>query len=255
MSLERIRIVLVDTTHPGNIGGAARAMKNMGLSQLCLVSPQGFPGVEATARASGADAVLEGAMVCHTLDEAIADCGLVIGTSARRRSIEWPMLTPRECAQTLLEHATLEHATQAQATVALLFGQERAGLTNEAVDQCRYLVTIPTQGEFASLNLASAVQIMAYEILLAHGSASTDAPVVESPTGVPTALAPQQNRQGFYEHLERVLIELDFLDPEHPRRLMRKLTRMFNRTDLTTEEVNILRGILTQVQKQQARQP
>ncbi|NOZ11459.1 MAG: RNA methyltransferase [Gammaproteobacteria bacterium] len=251
MSLDRIRIVLVDTTHPGNIGGAARAMKNMGLSQLCLVSPQGFPGAEATARASGADAVLEGAMVCHTLDEAIADCGLVIGTSARRRSIEWPMLTPRECAQTLLEHATLEHAT-----VALLFGQERAGLTNEAVDQCRYLVTIPTQGEFTSLNLASAVQIMAYEILLAHGSARTDVPVVaSSPMGTSPALATQQNRQGFYEHLERVLVELDFLDPEHPRRLMRKLTRMFNRTDLTAEEVNILRGILTQVQKQQPRQP
>ena len=167
--------MLIDTTHPGNIGGAARAMKNMGLSQLCLVSPQGFPSAEATARASGADAVLEGAVVCHTLDEAITGCGLVIGTSARRRSIEWPALSPRECAQTLLEHA-------AQSTVALLFGQERAGLTNDAVDQCRYLVKIPTQDEFASLNLASAVQIMVYEILLASASASTDtqAPVAEA---------------------------------------------------------------------------
>ncbi|HEC13812.1 MAG TPA: RNA methyltransferase [Acidiferrobacteraceae bacterium] len=247
MFLDRIRIVLVDTTHPGNIGGAARAMKNMGLSQLCLVSPQGFPSAEATVRASGANAVLEEAVVCQSLDEAIAGYGLVIGTSARRRSIEWPALNPRECAHTLLEHA-------AHSPVALLFGQERAGLTNDAVDQCRYLVTIPTQDEFASLNLAAAVQIMAYEILLA--STDAPAPVAESfPTGASTALAPQQNRQGFYAHLERVLVELDFLDPEHPRKLMRKLTRMFNRADLSTEEVNILRGILTQVQKQQTRQP
>ena len=240
MILNRIRIVLVATSHAGNIGAAARAMKTMGLSRLVLVAPQSFPDPEATARAVGAENILQAAQVTASLDEAIRDCQLVIGTSARSRRIAWPTLSPdAAAARTLGEAATHE--------VAILFGRERTGLTNEELDRCHALVHIPTDPEFSSLNLAAAVQIVAYELRRAM-PATTDLPgPVTDALGEPLASAAEVQR--FYEHLERVMTETGFLDPENPKLLMRRLMRLYNRAQLTTNEVNILRGILTAVRR------
>jgi len=239
-SLDRIRIVLVAPSHGGNIGGSARAMKNMGLRQLALVKPQDFPGDEAIARAAGAEDVLVDARVCDTLEEAIADCQLVIGTSARDRRIPWPHLSPEEGARRLVA------ASQTQ-QVALLFGRERTGLTNDELDRCQALVTIPTNPGFASLNLACAVQVLAYEIHCA-GLVMSQLPEAQSELlGEPAAAQADVDR--FYQHLEQVLVETGFLDPQNPRLLMRRLMRLFNRVELTTNEVNILRGILTAVRQ------
>jgi TrmH family RNA methyltransferase len=235
--LSNVRVVLVNTTHPGNIGAAARAMKNMGLTRLYLVAPSGFPGVEATARAAGADDVLGAAHVCPTLADALRGCHLVIGTSARPRTIAWPMLTPEMAARQLV-------AETAQGEVALLFGQERTGLTNDELDRCHALVAIPANPEFASLNLAAAVQILAYELRMAvFGSPVVDMPVPETP------LATDEDVQRLYRHMEEVLIQIRFLDPGNPRKLMRRLMRLFNRVRLDSNELNILRGILTAVQQ------
>ena len=236
MALADIRIVLVHTTHPGNIGAAARAMKNMGLASLWLVAPRCFPDPEATARATGAVDILDGARVAPTLDDAIAGCHLVIGTSARARRIEWPALDPRGCAQKLAAGA-------ASGSVALLFGQERTGLTNDELDRCHYLVTVPTSPDYPSLNLAAAVQILAYEILLAAQSAQSDARTHEASPGT------SEDMHHLYRHLEQVLVEVQFLDPDNPRLLMRRLRRLFNRANLNRNEINILRGILTAIQQ------
>lgn len=237
MSLNRIRIVLVATSHGGNIGGCARAMKNMGLARLYLVAPDEFPGTEASARAAGAEDVLERARVCASLDEAIADCQLVIGTSARGRRIAWPMLAPDEAARRVVTES-------AEREVAVLFGRERTGLTNDELDRCQVLVNIPTDPGFSSLNLACAVQVMAYEMWRAHGAgAALTAAKGTEMLGEP--LATQEEVARFYAHLEQALTETGFLDPRNPRLLMRRLMRLFNRVELTTNEVNILRGILT----------
>jgi tRNA (cytidine32/uridine32-2'-O)-methyltransferase len=237
MPLDSIRIVLSRPTHPGNIGAATRAMKNMGLRELLLVAPEKFPHPEAVARAVDAADILERARICVTLEQALGDCRLVIGTSARNRRIGWPTLMPRECAQRLVVAA-------AQGPVALVFGQERTGLTNEELDRCQYVVTIPTSPEYSSLNLASAVQILAYEIFLASivGGVRNDE-VRDEP------LATAGELQLFYEHLEQVLAQTGFLDPSNPRLLMRRLVRLFGRTELDRNELNILRGILTSVQQ------
>jgi len=238
MPLDRIRIVLVATSHAGNIGGCARAMKTMGLTRLVLVEPQRFPDPEATARAVGAEDILARATVCASLDEALADCQLVIGTSARNRRIRWPVLSPESAADLMVSEATNRE-------VAVLFGRERTGLTNDELDRCHSLINIPTATEFSSLNLASAVQIIGYELRRSWLQGKLAPRTAEDMMGEP--LASSEEVQRYYEHLQQVLVETGFLDPENPRLLMRRLMRLYNRVQLTTNEVNILRGILAAV--------
>jgi tRNA (cytidine32/uridine32-2'-O)-methyltransferase len=230
-----IRIVLVDTTHPGNIGAVARAMKNMALDELALVRPQTFPSAEATARASGADDLLVHARVVASVDEAIADCGFVIGSTARDRVQHWQVLEPRAAAaRIVVERATLP--------VAVLFGAERIGLTNEDLARCHCLLRIPASSEYPSLNLAMAVQIVCYEIFLASGAAL---PLGERST----PLASTTEMQRFYAHLDEVMQEVDFTDRTQAGvHLMGRLRRLFNRAELDENEVNILRGLLTAIQ-------
>ena len=229
------RIVLVNTSHPGNIGAVARAMKNMALSELCLVDPQRYPSAEATARASGADDLLASARCCNTLEEAIADAVLVIGASARSRSLPLPMLDPRACAR------LVDEQPESQA-VAILFGRERSGLSNEELDRCHYLVQIPSNPAYPSLNIAAAVQIIAYELRLLAGRRSNI-----GDTGIDYATTEQMEQ--FYDHLEQTLLKLEFLEPTNPRQLMRRLRRLFGRTRPDQNEINILRGILTAINK------
>lgn len=235
MFLNRIRIVLVATSHAGNIGACARAMKTMGLQRLVLVAPKQFPDPDATARAAGAEDILLQAQVCTTLDAALEDCQLVIGTSARDRRIPWPELTPNQAAERAVREASTHE-------VALLFGRERTGLTNEELDHCHALVRIPADPDFSSLNLAAAVQVLAYELRNAALAGTHTPRDAAAMLGEPLATAADVQR--FFEHLEETLTLVGFLDPENPRRLMRRLTRMFNRIELTANEVNILRGIL-----------
>jgi TrmH family RNA methyltransferase len=233
-----IRIVLVRPTHPGNVGATARAMKNMAMRSLYLVEPERFPSPEATDRAAGADDVLDSAVICTSLDEALKDCHLVIGTSARPRRIEWPTLDPAAGASRLVEGAR-------QGPVALLFGQERTGLLNSELDRCHFVVTIPADQAYSSLNLASAAQILAYEIYRAV-LAGRQGEATEAREG---RLASSDDMQRFYQHLEEVLQQIGFLDPENPRYLMRRLMRLFNRAGMDDNEMNILRGILTAIQQ------
>jgi TrmH family RNA methyltransferase len=230
-----IRIVLVDPAHPGNIGAVARAMKNMGLSELHLVRPRFFPNSEATARASGAEDVLNAATVHEHFADAIAECGLVVGTSARSRHLSFDLVEPRECA--------LQVAAAAQSgNVALVFGSERIGLTNDELSCCNLLVTIPTNSEYSSLNLAMAVQVLAYEVWLNIRPEAPSTPPLE----VPLASASEMAR--FYEHIEAVLEYIDFRDRHGGGHLMARIRRLFNRARLDQNEMNILRGILTAVQ-------
>ncbi|BAZ93624.1 tRNA (cytidine/uridine-2'-O-)-methyltransferase TrmJ [Thiohalobacter sp. COW1] len=234
--LERIRIVLVNTSHPGNIGAAARAMKTMGLSDLWLVAPAAFPDPEASALASGAEDVLSGAQVVATLDQAVADAVWVVGTSARLRAIRWPLLEPRACAARALAEA-------GQGTVALVFGRERSGLTNEELDLCHALVNIPANPDYASLNLAQAVQVLSYELRTQWlGSAVQAQQTPEHPP------ATAREMEGLFAHLEQTLYELEFISPEQPGQMMRRLRRLFTRARPDRNEVNILRGILSAAQ-------
>lgn len=238
--LDAVRIVLVETTHPGNIGATARAMKNMGLSDLRLLRPRHFPDGDARARASGATDVLEAARVHDELDEAIGDCGLVIGASARLRSLAWPMTTPREAAATIVSQSP-------STSVAVLFGREKSGLTNEEMQRCRLLMHIPANPVYTSLNLAMAVQVLAYELWIAAAGADRGGQEAEFP------LATNAEVERFYRHLEEVLLQTGFLDPNNPRQLISRLRRLFGRIDLDQNEVNILRGILASVQQPKKR--
>jgi TrmH family RNA methyltransferase len=229
-----IRFVLCETSHPGNIGAAARAIKTMGFTDLVLVSPQDFPSSHALARASGADDVLAAARVVDSLAEAVAGCALVVGASARRRSLQWPELDPRECATEALRVAQ-------SAPVAIVFGTERAGLSNAQMDLCQALVYIPANPEYSSLNLASAVQLIAYELNFALAD-------FEPPQLPEWPLAKAGEMEMFYEHLHRVMLKSGFLKPDNPRHLMRKLRRIFNRSRLDAHEMQILRGILAAVE-------
>ena len=231
-----VRIVLVGTTHPGNIGACARAMKNMGFSNLVLVNPRHFPHEEATARASGADDVLENARVVESLQEAVGDCVYVAGASARLRAIDWPLLEPRECAATLVGESR-------RGTVAAVFGPEKSGLSNADLDHCDTLLTIPTNPDYSSLNLAMAVQVITYELRLAVREEDTPAQEPDVPP------ATSEEMEYFYEHLEQVLKDIRFLNPDNPRTLMRRLRRLFIRARPDKNEVNILRGILTAVER------
>jgi len=229
-----IRIVLVGTTHPGNIGAVARAMKNMGLSDLALVNPRLFPHDEATARATGAADILEKAMVVETLAEALTDCVYVAGASARSRAISWPCMGPRDCAERMIQESS-------HGKVAAVFGPERSGLNNDDLDLCHTLLTIPTNPDFSSLNLGMAVQVLTYELRVA--GMLDEGPVfdVEAPP------ASSEEMENFYTHLKKTLTDIEFLDPENPRHLMRRLRRLFVQARPDKNEVNILRGILTAV--------
>src|SRR5690554_2832095 len=246
--LEKIRVVLVNTSHPGNIGGAARAMKNMGLTSLFLVDPKKYPHNDASARAAGADDILENAQVVATLEEALQGCSVVLGTSARDRRIPWPLLDPREAAQKCLQVWQADH----EAEVALVFGREYAGLTNTELQRCQYHIHIPADPEFSSLNLATAVQVLTYEMRMAwlkETEQPTHMPEVEATGMLGSAPATHESLELFYEHLQQTLIDIEFLDPEKPRHLMARLRRVYGRSQLKKSEVNILRGILTETQK------
>jgi TrmH family RNA methyltransferase len=237
-----IRIVLVGTSHPGNIGSAARAMKTMGLESLYLVAPERFPADEATMLAAGADDVLQNARVVPDVHSAIAECGLVVGTTARGRHLPWRIVEPREAA--------LEVAAASQASkVAILFGAERTGLHNDDLQLCHTLLTIPTGSAYTSLNLAMAVQVVAYEVCLALRDRGTAVTRGEGP--VPLASA--NDMEKFYGHLEQVLDEVGFRDRNGAGHLMARLRRLFQRTVLDQNEMNILRGILTAVQGKRRR--
>lgn len=242
--LENIRIILVNTSHPGNIGAAARAMKNMGLSKLVLVEPKDFPSFEAYSRAAGADDVLGDAVVVKTLAEAVVGCTWVMGTSARERTVQWPVMQPRECAVETMKQAE-------QAETAIVFGRERTGLTNEELEQCQALVNIPTNPDFSSLNVASAVQVLSYELRLA---------------ALDTSISPEDEREkiaskhlndipatadqvdGMYQHLFEMLEDVKFTGSSNPEIVKRRLKGLFNRAHLTKREVSILRGIYSAAQ-------
>tara|TARA_Y100000588_G_scaffold378109_1_gene458094 strand:+ start:2501 stop:3271 length:771 start_codon:yes stop_codon:yes gene_type:complete len=248
MSLDKIRIVLVRTTHPGNIGAAARAMANMGLEHLYLVQPRTFPSAEATARAAGAEGLLCTAKVCETLDEAVAECGLVVGSTARERRVRWPALDP--------DLAMAMAFKQGQAgNVALVFGQEASGLTNDELDRCQVHVRIPVDPVFPSVNLAAAVMVLSYELKKAHIRAEEEGLGQDGPRSLESTegpLATAEKVQGFFVHLETVLREIGFLNSPSEK-LLRKVKRIFSRTPLLDDDINILRGVLSAIQGRKAR--
>jgi tRNA (cytidine32/uridine32-2'-O)-methyltransferase len=232
---DKVRIVLVGTTHPGNIGATARAMKVMSQKHLYLVTPKIFPSAVASARATGADDILASAIVCDDLKEAVSDCDLVIGTTARTRSLPWPIVTPRECAKTVSE--------KKYSNVAIVFGRENSGLTNEELELCNLVLQIPANPEYSSLNLASAVQIVCYEI---HSLANTEQNHKKDENEI--ALVSQDKMELFYQHLEDCLIDINYYDADNPKLLMHRMRRLFNRLQMEESEYNILRGILSRVQ-------
>jgi tRNA (cytidine32/uridine32-2'-O)-methyltransferase len=232
-SLRHIKIVLVETSHPGNIGAVARAMKNMAMDNLCLVNPKVFPSAEATARASGADDILSAAKIYPTLQEAIADCQLVLGTSARCRTISWPELRPRECAEKVV-------IRDPENNVAILFGRENSGLKNHEMDLCHYLLRIPCNSQYSSLNIAAAVQVICYELFVATGLQET----IQIGDKGEIPLATTEQMESFYGHLQEALVDIDFMHPDKSKSIMRRLRRIYNRIQLDTKEVDILRGIL-----------
>ncbi len=238
--LDNIRIVLVNTSHPGNIGAVARAMKNMGLSQLYLVDPKEYPSEQAEWRASNAVDVLSSAHVVNNLDEAIAECGLVIGTSARERRIPWPLFTPRECGERSIVEAT-------QHPVAIVFGREDRGLTNEELHKCHYHVHIPSNPEYSSLNIAAAVQVITYELRVSClTSQQSGKPLHFDDWDMPPANS--EALENYYEHLQETLQKLNFIQPDNPRQTMTRLRRLYSRVRLDEMELAIMRGMLTSIQ-------
>lgn len=236
-ALGRIRVILVGTSHPGNVGSIARAMKTMGLTELVLVAPRDplvLRHSEAVALASGAADLLEAARVVATLPEALSHCHYAVALSARRRELSVPALDPGGAADLLVERASLGEC------VALVFGSERYGLDNEDVMRCNAIASIPANPAYTSLNLAMAVQIMAYECRRAALTGAAPAP--EGPRSA-VAMATHAEREQLFEHLERALVAVGFLDPQHHPKLMHRLRRLFARTGLEADEVNILRGI------------
>lgn len=234
------KIIMVETSHPGNIGAAARAMKTMCLNQLVLVNPESYPDPVAFARSSGAADLLENACLYPSLSQAVADCQFVVGITARTRKISAPVMTPRQ-----LVHAMLSQNDQAR--YAWVFGRERNGLSNEEIDLCNIVCTIPSNPDYGSLNIAAAIQVLCYEwYATSVGENFRGKP----PSTTSEPMAAVEEREGFYQHLWRVLRALDFLDADNPVPLQRKMRRMFDRTGLTRSEINILRGILKNILKQ-----
>lgn len=244
--LARLRIVLVETSHPGNIGAAARAMKTMGLTQLWLVNPRQFPCAEATVRASGADDLLARAQVTGTLAEAVADCGMVYGASARMRSIDWPTYAPWDVAQRVLQGSDDVPAEAACGEVAIVFGRENSGLDNDELELCGARVLLPTNPDFSSLNLASAVQVLSYELSSFNKRTAVAEP---KPENNYDPLATQSELKGYFSALEKYITDIDYFDPAKPKQLIRRLHRLFNRASMSRSEVQILRGIITAANK------
>jgi TrmH family RNA methyltransferase len=236
--LAQIKIVLVKTSHPGNIGAAARAMKNMGLSNLVLVKPKIFPAYEADRRASGAIDILEQCTVVETLDEAIKDCHFVVASSARKRQFKIDQLDLREMAHTIVTNVT------EGCKVAILFGTERTGLTNEELEKAHVFLTVPCNSEYSSLNVASTVQLVAYECRMAAMQQSENK---DSLAHVQVANA--DDLSGLIAHLEDVLIKVGYLDPKVPKKLMRRLQRFYQKARPTSEEINVWRGIFNKILK------
>ncbi|WP_320825862.1 RNA methyltransferase [Reinekea sp.] len=240
-NLQQVRVVMVHTSHPGNIGAAARAMKTMGFRHLVLVQPRDFPSATATAMASGATDLLDGAVVVETLQEAIADCGLVVGASARSRTLPWPLVNPREMAQQVLSMPD-------NSQVALVLGRERSGLTNDELACCHCHVNIPANPDYSSLNVASAVQVLTYELRMScQAGQEKPKPHWGVPWDQPPANAGQL--ESLFQHWERVLVDIDFLNPNNPRTLMSKVRRLILRAHPDEVEANILRGMLSHVDK------
>jgi tRNA/rRNA methyltransferase len=236
--LNNVRVVLSHTTHPGNIGAAARAMKTMGLQHLYLINPRHFPDTQASAMAAGADNVLDGAVVCSSIDEALQGVVFTVGMTARQRDISNEVLTPREgMPQVVQQAATLP--------VALLFGTEMSGLTNEEVSRAQLLLNIPANPDFSSLNLASAVQVISYELSVALQCFQPTAQIAQP--------AEHQRVEGFLQHLEKTLHEIGFFTTQNPARMMQRLRRLYARARLESDEINILRGILSVTTEYNAR--
>ncbi len=239
--LENIRAVLINTYHPGNIGSAARALKTMGITQLYLVQPERFPAPEATQMAANACDLLEQAVIVDSLEEAIADCSLVIGTSARSRSLPWPMLDIREGAAQAVREA------DSGAQVALVFGREKMGLHNDELQQCNYHLAIPANPEYPVLNVAAAVQVLSYELWQAQLDRQAAAyPQQDAEEPYPRT----QEMERFYAHLEETLHETHFIIKQHPGQIMQRLRRLFNRCRPEKTELSILRGILSAIQRE-----
>ncbi len=247
---DQIRIVLVETSHSGNIGAVARAMKNMGLGNLWLVNPASFPDETSYARAAGASDVLDRARVVSSLDEALADCVLVMGTSARGRKVPWPVMAPPQAAATAAEYS-------GQGRVALVFGRENHGLSNDELQRCHYHIHIPSNPDYSSLNLSMAVQVVCYELRMQYlrgleggeSSPYLEAMVAPGDAGWDVPPATVSDVEGFFGHLEQVLVDVDFHRRDNPRQLMSRLRRLFQRARMDQMEINILRGVLSAVQK------
>ncbi len=241
--LDNVKIVLVETSHTGNMGSAARAMKTMGLTNLCLVNPVIKPDSQSISLAAGASDIIKQAQIFSSLEEAVADCSLVIGTSARPRSLQWPNLTPKECGDKIIAEAACH------AQVALVFGRERVGLTNDELQKCHFHVGIPANPDYSSLNLAMSVQVLSYEIRMSMLSTQNSSlkldhqDVIEYPK--------DEDIERFYQHLEQTLLQTGFINPNHPGQIMGRLRRLFTRARIEQQELNILRGILTSVDKRQ----
>ena len=241
--LDNVKIVLVETSHTGNMGSAARAMKTMGLTNLCLVNPVIKPDSQSISLAAGASDIIKQAQIFSSLEEAVADCSLVIGTSARPRSLQWPNLTPKECGDKIIAEAACH------AQVALVFGRERVGLTNDELQKCHFHVGIPANPDYSSLNLAMSVQVLSYEIRMSMLSTQNSSlkldhqDIIEYPK--------DEDIERFYQHLEQTLLQTGFINPNHPGQIMGRLRRLFTRARIEQQELNILRGILTSVDKRQ----
>jgi tRNA/rRNA methyltransferase len=237
-NLDNIRVVLSHTTHPGNIGAAARAMKTMGLRHLYLINPRHFPDPQASAMAAGADDVLQNAVVCKSIDEALRGVVFTVAMTARLRDISIAVKTPREAMPEVLQQAATH-------PVALLFGTEMSGLTNEEMGKAQLGVNIPAHPDFSSLNIAAAVQVIAYELAVATESYVPAVQAIEPAT--------HERVEGLYDHLEKTLFEIGFFTTQNPARLMQRLRRLYSRTRLEDEEINILRGMLTVATEYNAR--
>jgi len=238
--LQNIRIVLVETSHTGNMGSVARAMKTMGLTNLFLVNPLVKPDSQAISLAAGASDVIGDAKIVDSLDEAIAGCSLVVGTSARSRSLPWPMLDARECGVKSVEEGQ-------QAPVALVFGRERVGLTNEELQKCHYHVAIQANPDYSSLNLAMAVQIIAYEVRMAWLQSQEQAST--APKYEESSYPLVDDLERFYQHMEQMMLNSGFIREANPGQVMSKLRRLYTRARPERDELNILRGMLSSFEK------
>lgn len=248
-TLNGIRIVMIQTSHTGNMGAAARAMKVMGLSELYLVKPKSAPDEQSIAMSSNATDILDNAVIVETLSEAISGCQLVVGTSARHeRTLAWDIQDSRSCGELIAKHAS----SQENAKVAVLFGRESSGLTNEELAVCQHLVHIPTNPDYSSLNVASAVQILSYECRLAamNLEENSDSNDTEKNESADDEWVNADDLDSYFDHLTKVMVDVDFLDPENPRYLLPRLRRLYSRSGITRSEMNILRGMLASIQKQ-----